>query len=152
MKEKFMKEALKEAKKAYNKLEVPIGAVIVKDGKIIAKAHNQKEDKQDTTMHAEIIAIKKASRKINNWRLNDCELYVTLEPCPMCAGAIVNSRFKKIYIGTMDEKNGACGSVSNILEEYKQNFKVELETLNHESCKKILKDFFKELREVKNNK
>lgn len=152
MKEKFMNEALKEAKKAYNKLEVPIGAVIVKDGKIIAKAHNQKEDKQDTTMHAEIIAIKKASRKINNWRLNDCELYVTLEPCPMCAGAIVNSRFKKIYIGTMDEKNGACGSVSNILEEYKQNFKVELETLNHESCKKILKDFFKELREVKNNK
>ena len=152
MKEKFMNEALKEAKKAYNKLEVPIGAVIVKDGKIIAKAHNQKEDKQDTTMHAEIIAIKKASRKINNWRLNDCDLYVTLEPCPMCAGAIVNSRFKKIYIGTMDEKNGACGSVSNILEEYKQNFKVELETLNHESCKKILKDFFKELREVKNNK
>ena len=152
MKEKFMNEALKEAKKAYNKLEVPIGAVIVKDGKIIAKAHNQKEDKKDTTMHAEIIAIKKASRKINNWRLNDCELYVTLEPCPMCAGAIVNSRFKKIYIGTMDEKNGACGSVSNILEEYKQNFKVELETLNHESCKKILKDFFKELREVKNNK
>ena len=152
MKEKFMNEALKEAKKAYNKLEVPIGAVIVKDGKIIAKAHNQKEDKQDTTMHAEIIAIKKASRKINNWRLNDCELYVTLEPCPMCAGAIVNSRFKKIYIGTMDEKNGACGSVSNILEEYKQNFKVELETLNHESCKKILKDFFKELREIKNNK
>ena len=152
MKEKFMNEALKEAQKAYKKLEVPIGAVIVKDGKIIARGHNQKEEKQDTTMHAEIIAIKKASKKINNWRLNNCELYVTLEPCPMCAGAIVNSRFKKIYIGTMDEKNGACGSVSNILEEYKQNFKVELETLNHESCKKILKDFFKELREVKNNK
>ena len=94
----------------------------------------------------------KGSKKISNWRLNNCEWYVTLEPCPMCAGAIVNSRFKKIYIGTMDEKNGACGSVSNILEEYKQNFKVELETLNHESCKKILKDFFKELREVKNNK
>ena len=152
MKEKFMNEALKEAQKAYKKLEVPIGAVIVKDGKIIARGHNQKEEKQDTTMHAEIIVIKKASKKINNWRLNNCELYVTLEPCPMCAGAIVNSRFKKIYIGAMDEKNGACGSVSNILEEYTQNFKVELERLNHEPCKKILKDFFKELREVKNNK
>ena len=151
MKEKFMKEALKEAKKAYEKLEVPIGAVIVKDGRIIARGHNKKESKQDTTMHAEIIAIKRASRKIKNWRLNDCELYVTLEPCPMCAGAIVNARFKKIYIGAMDEKNGACGSVSNILEEYKQNFKVESEVgINHELCQKILKDFFRELREAKN--
>lgn len=151
MEEKFMNEALKEAQKAYGKLEVPIGAVIVKDGQVIARAHNQKEEKQDTTMHAEMIAIKKASKKLNNWRLNDCELYVTLEPCPMCAGAIVNARFKKIYIGTMDEKNGACGSISNILEEYKQNFRVESETgINHEECKKILKDFFRELRDIKN--
>ena len=151
MEEKFMEEALKEAGKAYKKLEVPIGAVIVKEGKIIARGHNQKEEKQDTTMHAEIIAIKKASKKLNNWRLNDCELYVTLEPCPMCAGAIVNSRFKKIYIGATDEKNGACGSVSNILEEYKQNFRVEAENgIKHIECEKILKDFFKELRSIKN--
>ena len=150
MEKKFMVEALKEAKKVYKKLEVPIGAVIVKDEKIIARGHNQKEKKQDTTMHAEMIAIKKASKKLNKWRLNDCELYVTLEPCPMCAGAIINSRFKKIYIGTMDEKNGACGSISNILEEYKQNFKVEAECgVMHKDCEKILKDFFKELREIK---
>lgn len=152
MKDTFMKEALKEANKAYKKMEVPIGAVVVKDGKIIARGYNQKEQKQDTTMHAEIIAIKKASKKLKNWRLNNCELYVTLEPCPMCAGAIINSRFKKVYIGTMDEKNGACGSVSNILEEYKQNYKVEVEReLMQKDCEKILKDFFKELRESKDN-
>ena len=126
-KEKFMKEAIKEAKKAYGKLEVPIGAVIVKNGKIIARGHNQKEEKADTTMHAEIIAIKKASKKIGAWRLNGCEMYVTLEPCPMCAGAIINARLDKIYIGTMDEKNGACGSVTNVLEEYKQNYNVQKE-------------------------
>ena len=149
-KEKFMKEALKEAKKAYKKLEIPVGAIIVKDGKIIARGYNKKEDKKDSTMHAEIDVIKKASKKLEAWRLNDCEMYVTLEPCPMCAGAIINSRLKKIYIGTMDEKNGACGSVSNILEEYKQNFKVEHENgIMREKCEQILKDFFKELREIK---
>ena len=105
MQEQFMKEALKEAQKAYNKLEIPVGAVIVKDGKIISKAHNIKEEKQDTTKHAEIIAIQKASKKLETWRLNDCEMYVTLEPCSMCAGAIIQSRIKKVYIGTMDEKN-----------------------------------------------
>ena len=97
-KEYFMQEALKEAKKAYNKLEVPVGVVIVKDDKIIARAYNQKEMKNSPIKHAEIIAIEKACKKLNNWRLNDCEMYVTLEPCPMCAGAIVNSRIKKIYI------------------------------------------------------
>ena len=102
-KEIFMKEALKEAKKAYDKLEIPVGAIIVKDGKIIARAHNQKETKCDTTNHAEILAIQKASKKLNSWRLIDCEMYVTLEPCSMCAGAIINSRIKKVYIGTMDE-------------------------------------------------
>lgn len=150
-KQKFMNEALKEAKKAYKKLEVPIGAVIVRDGKIIARGHNQKEEKADTTMHAEMIAIKKASKKLKMWRLNGCEMYVTLEPCPMCAGAIVNSRLDKIHIGTMDEKNGACGSVSDILEEYKQNYKVEKETnLMQKECEQILKKFFKELRDNKN--
>ncbi len=146
-KDKFMKEAIKEAKKAYEKQEVPIGAVIVKDGKIIARGHNQKEEKTDATMHAEIIAIKKASKKIGAWRLNGCEMYVTLEPCPMCAGAIVNARLDKIYIGTMDEKNGACGSVTNVLEEYKQNYKVEKEiNIHQKECEEIIKKFFKELR------
>ena len=110
-KKRFMKEALKEAKKAYDKLEVPVGAIIVKDGKIIAKAHNLKETKFDTTKHAEILAIQKASKKLNSWRLLDCEMYVTLEPCSMCAGALINSRIKKVYIGTSDEKTGAIGSV-----------------------------------------
>ena len=149
-KDKFMKEAIKEAKKAYGKLEVPIGAVIVKDGKIIARGHNQKEEKADTTMHAEIIAIKKASKKIGAWRLNGCEMYITLEPCPMCAGAIINARLDKIYIGTMDEKNGACGSVTNVLEEYKQNYKVQKEEgIHQKECEEMLKKFFKELRQKK---
>lgn len=149
-KDKFMKEAIKEAKKAYGKLEVPIGAVIVKNGKIIARGHNQKEEKADTTMHAEIIAIKKASKKIGAWRLNGCEMYVTLEPCPMCAGAIINARLDKIYIGTMDEKNGACGSVTNVLEEYKQNYKVQKEEgIHQKECEEMLKKFFKELRQKK---
>ena len=150
MEEKYMKEALKEAKKAYEKLEVPVGAVIVKDGKIIARAYNQKEEKKDTTMHAEINAIKKASKKLDAWRLNGCEMYVTLEPCPMCAGAIINSRLKKVYIGSMDEKNGACGSVNNILEDYSQNYKVESENgIKRNECEEILKNFFKELRNKK---
>ena len=149
-KDKFMKEAIKEAKKAYGKLEVPIGAVIVKDEKIIARGHNQKEEKADTTMHAEIIAIKKASKKIGAWRLNGCEMYITLEPCPMCAGAIINARLDKIYIGTMDEKNGACGSVTNVLEEYKQNYKVQKEEgIHQKECEEIIKNFFKELRQRK---
>ncbi len=97
-KQKFMKEAIKEAKKASEKMEVPVGCVIVKAGKIIARAHNQKETKIDTTKHAEIIAIQKASKKLKSWRLLDCEMYVTLEPCSMCAGAIIQSRIKKIFI------------------------------------------------------
>ena len=146
-KEYYMKEALKEAKKAYKKQEIPVGAIIVKDGKIIARGYNQKELKKDSTMHAEIIAIRKASKKIGAWRLNDCEMYITLEPCPMCAGAIVNSRVKKIYIGTMDKKNGACGSIDNILEDYTQNYKVDQKgEIMQEECEKIIKDFFKELR------
>lgn len=148
--EKFMKEALKEAKKAYDKLEVPVGAVIVKDGKIIARAHNIKEEKKDTTKHAEILAISKASKKLNSWRLTDCEMYVTLEPCSMCAGALIQSRIRKIYIGTMDEKTGACGSVLNLLEDYTFNHKVEIETnLLQEECETLLKQFFKELRKIK---
>lgn len=142
-----MKLALKEAKKAYEKGEVPVGAVIVKDGKLIAKAYNLKEIKNDTTNHAEILAIKKASKKLNSWRLIDCEMYVTLEPCSMCAGALIQSRIKKVYIGAMDYKTGACGSVLNLLENYSFNHKVEVETgVMKEECTNIMKSFFKELR------
>ena len=145
-----MKEALKEAKKAYKKLEVPVGAVIVKNGEIIAKGHNLKETKCDTTKHAEIIAIQRASKKLNAWRLEDCEMYVTLEPCTMCAGAIINSRIKKVYIGTEDLKTGACGSILNLFTDYKFNHKVEYEKgIMQKECEKILKDFFKDLRKIK---
>ena len=151
-KNKFMKQALKEAKKAYEKLEVPVGAVIVKDGKIIARAHNLKETKTDTTKHAEILAIQKASKKLESWRLLDCEMYITLEPCSMCAGAIINSRINKIYIGALDEKTGAAGSVLNLFEDYKFNHKVEVEKgVMQEECENILKDFFKMLRKYKKN-
>ena len=145
--ERFMNEALKEAKKAYKKLEIPVGAVIVKDGEIIARAHNVKEEKNDATKHAEILAIQKASKKLETWRLNDCEMYVTLEPCSMCAGAMIQARLKKVYIGTMDEKTGACGSVLNLPKDYKFNHNVDVEYgVCKEECEKILKDFFKELR------
>lgn len=149
--EKFMREALKEAHKAYKKFEVPVGAVIVKDGKIIGRGYNQKETKTDTTKHAEIIAIQKASKKLKSWRLIDCEMYVTLEPCTMCAGAIINSRMKKIYIGTEDKKTGAVGSVLNLFEDYKFNHTVEYQKgILQNECQEILKNFFKELRKNKN--
>lgn len=153
MQEKYMKEALKEAQKAYNKLEVPVGCVIVKDDKIIARGHNLKETKFDTTKHAEIIAIQKASKKLQSWRLLDCDMYVTLEPCSMCAGAIINSRIKNLYIGTLDEKTGAAGSVLNLFEDYAFNHKVTVEKeILKEDCEKMLKNFFKELRNQKNKK
>ena len=143
-KEKYMKEAIKEAIKAYKIEEVPVGAIIVKDGKIIARAHNKKETKKNATSHAEILAIQKACKKLESWRLTDCEMYVTLEPCSMCAGALINARIKKVYIGTEDTKTGACGSVLNLLEDYKFNHKIEIE-------KYILKDFFKMLRKRNKN-
>ena len=149
-KEYYMKQALKEAEKAYKKLEVPVGAIIVKDEKIIARAHNQKETKTDTTKHAEILAIQKASKKLKSWRLIDCEMYVTLEPCSMCAGAMINSRIKKVYIGAKDEKTGAVGSVLNLFNDYTFNHKVEAETgIMEKECQEILKQFFKELRMLK---
>ena len=148
--EKYMKEALKQAKKAYEKDEIPVGAIIVKNHKIIARAYNEKEYKLDTTKHAEILAIQKASKKLKTWRLTDCEMYVTLEPCSMCAGALIQARIKKVYIGTLDKKTGACGSVLNLLKDYTFNHKVELETgILQEECEQILKQFFRELRERK---
>ena len=151
-KEKFMKEALKEAKKAYEKEEVPVGAVIVKDGKIIARAHNLKETKNSSICHAEILAIQKACKKLGVWRLTDCDMYVTLEPCTMCTGALINSRIRKLYIGTNDEKTGACGSKINLIEDVVFNHKVEIEReIMQKECESILKDFFKFLRERNKN-
>lgn len=148
--ERYMKEALKEAIKAYKKEEVPVGAIIVKDEEIIARAHNLKETKRDTTKHAEILAIQKASKKIGAWRLEGAEMYVTLEPCTMCAGAIINARIRKVIIGTEDPKTGACGSVLNLFEDYTFNHKPECETgVMKEECEKILKEFFKNLRQIK---
>lgn len=145
--EKYMKEAIKQAKKAYEKEEIPVGAIIVKNHKIIARAYNEKEYKLDTTKHAEILAIQKASKKLQSWRLTDCDMYVTLEPCSMCAGALIQSRIRKVYIGTMDAKTGACGSVVNLLQDYPFNHQVEVETgVLQKECEQILKQFFQELR------
>lgn len=150
MEDIFMKEALKEAKKAYEKEEVPVGAVIVKDGKIISRAYNLKESKKDTTCHAEILAIKKACKKLDSWRLEGCTMYVTLEPCPMCTGALIQTRIDKVVIGTMDYKTGACGSVLDLSNDYKFNHKIEIETgMKQEECEKILQEFFKDLRKNK---
>jgi tRNA(adenine34) deaminase len=147
MEEKFMKEALKEAKKAYEKDEVPIGAVIVKDNKIISRVHNLRETKRQACAHAEILAIEKACKKLGAWRLEGCDLYVTLEPCAMCAGAIINSRIKNLYIGAMDEKGGAVGSKFNLLKDIKLNHKVAVTSgILKDECSNILKEFFKKLR------
>ena len=138
--------ALEEAEKAREKGEVPVGAVIVKNGEIIARAHNLKETLKDPTAHAEILAIREACNKLNNWRLHGCEMYVTLEPCPMCAGAILQSRLSKIYIGTFDDTTGAAGSVVNILQNYNLNYFLEVVWENDEKCSKILTKFFKDRR------
>jgi len=116
MEQKFMLEAIKLAHKAIKKDEVPVGAIVVKDNKIIAKGYNLREKKQNALLHAEVIAIQKACKKLKSWRLENCDLYVTLEPCSMCAGAIINSRIKNVYFGAYDKKSGACGSVVNLLE------------------------------------
>lgn len=147
--EKFMKQALKEAQKAYDKEEIPIGAVIVKDGKIISRAYNKREEKSMATAHAEILAIEKACKKLKAWRLKDCDIYVTTEPCPMCAGALLNARIRKVYFGTKDEKSGAI--VSNLhsldLDKTFCNHKVDYEgEVLEEDCKNILQDFFRGLR------
>lgn len=141
--EQFMKLALQMAYKAYKKHDVPVGCVIVKDNKIIAKAYNKKESKKQTTRHAEIEAIEMASKKIKDWRLNGCEMYVTLEPCCMCAGAILNSRISKVYIGAMETKFGCCGSAYNLLNspKFTTHCNVESGFLKEESSD-ILKKFF----------
>ena len=147
---KYMQEALEEAKKAASMGEIPIGAVIIKDGQIVGRGHNETETRKDPTAHAEMLAIRQASQTLGGWRLLGCEMYVTAEPCCMCAGAIVWSRIQKLYIGTMDPKAGACGSVFNSPQEEKLNHYVEIETgILQEECSCIMKDFFKQLRKKK---
>lgn len=141
--DKFMIEALKEAKKAYKKNEVPIGAIIVKDNKIIARAYNKKEKNNIATHHAEILAINKACRKIKNWRLNDCTLYVTVEPCVMCCGAIVQSRIKKVVYGISNKNYGGVESIATIF--YNTNISIE-KGIMQEECLAILQKFFNEKR------
>ncbi len=142
-----MKAAYAEAKKAYLIAEVPVGAVIVYNNKIIARGHNTRETNQSVLGHAEINAIKKASKKIGSWRLEECDIYVTLEPCPMCSGAIIQSRIKNLYFGAYDLKSGACGSVLNLFE-HPFNHKVNVTGgVMEEECSRIIKDFFKELRQ-----
>lgn len=142
-----MIDALAEAQKAYDYGEIPIGAVVEKDGIIIGRGHNLTETLKDPTAHAELIAIREAAKTLGGWRLLDCNLYVTCEPCAMCAGAIVWSRIRKVFIGTMDPKGGACGSVFNIIQEERLNHFVEIETgLMEAECSSMMKAFFKELR------
>lgn len=145
--EKFMKCAIKQARIAESKDEVPIGAVIVKDGKVLARAHNQRQTKRLATAHAEIIAIERACKKLGDWRLNGCDMYVTLEPCAMCAGAIANARISRLYFGAYERKGGACGSVHNILENSGLNSNTEVHGgVLEDSCSLLIKKFFENKR------
>jgi len=145
-----MKEAIKEAKKAAKIGEVPIGCVIVYEDKVIARGYNKRNTKKTTLAHAELLAIQKASKKLGDWRLEDCTMYVTLEPCQMCAGAIIQARMKEVVVGAMNPKAGCAGSVLNILQMQEFNHQAELITgVMEEECKEVLQDFFKELR-IKN--
>ena len=148
--EKFMKAAIREARKAEKIQEVPIGCVIVHEDKIIARGYNRRNIDKNTLAHAELSAIKKASKKLGDWRLEGCTLYVTLEPCQMCAGAIVQARIDKVVIGCMNPKAGCAGSVLNLLQISAFNHQVELECgILEKECSQMLSDFFKKLREQK---
>lgn len=144
--------ALEEAQIAYNKGEVPVGAVIVKDREILSRAHNLKETLNKPTAHAEILAIEEACKKLGNWRLQGAEMYVTLEPCPMCAAAIAQSRISKLYIGTFNRDMGACGSIINLIDYNIFNWYVKVNWLYSESCSKLLTDFFYNTRNRADNK
>lgn len=147
-----MKAAIVQAKKAYALGEVPIGCVIVKDDQIIARGYNRRSIDHNTLAHAEMIAIKKACKKLGDWRLEDCTMYITLEPCPMCAGAIVQARIKNIVIGAMNAKAGCAGSILDLMHIQRFNHQVDTLLLDgeiHEECVELLKDFFRELRQKK---
>lgn len=141
--EKYMREAIKQAKKAYAIGEVPIGCVIVYEDRIIARGYNRRTIDKNTLAHAELLAIKKASKKMDDWRLEGCTMYVTLEPCQMCAGAIVQSRMSKVVVGCMNPKAGCAGSILNLLQMDAFNHRVELETgVMEEACSQMMKEFF----------
>lgn len=143
----FMKKALEEAQKAFEKDEVPVGAVIVRNSEIIAAAHNIRELSKDATAHAEMLAIREACERLGGWRLLDCEMYVTLEPCVMCSGAILQARIERLYIGAMDPKGGAAGSTLNLFDDYHFNHETEVRKgILEAECSQILKDFFKRKR------
>ncbi|MGO2082586.1 tRNA adenosine(34) deaminase TadA [Vagococcus sp.] len=149
-KEYYMREAILEAKKAATIAEVPIGAVIVFEGNIIGRGHNVRELSQDATTHAEILAIKAANRSLKSWRLEGAALFVTLEPCPMCSGAILNSRIPQVYYGAKDPKAGACDSLYHLLDDERLNHRCEVESgVLEEETATLLTDFFKELRAKK---
>lgn len=150
LQEKYMKAALKEAKKAYLLNEVPIGCVIVRDGKIIARGYNRRNTDKNTLAHAELTAIRKASKKTGDWRLEECTMYITLEPCQMCAGAIVQARMKEVVIGAMNPKAGCAGSILNLLKMQQFNHQVQVTTgVLGDECAGMLTQFFSELREKK---
>lgn len=145
--EKYMKEAIRQARKAWKLQEVPIGCVIVKDGKIIARGYNRRNTDKNTLAHAELLAIRKASRAVGDWRLEECTMYITLEPCQMCAGAIVQARIPRVVIGSRNPKAGCAGSVLNLLQVPQFNHQVELqEGVLEQECSAMLTDFFRELR------
>lgn len=148
--EKYMRAAISQAKRAYQKNETPIGCVIVFSDKIIARGYNKRNWKKNTLAHAEILAINKASKVIGDWRLEDCTLYVTLEPCPMCAGAIIQARIPRVVIGSMNPKAGCAGSVMNLLQTPGFNHRADVTTgVLGEECSQLMKDFFRELRAKK---
>ena len=152
-KEQFMKMAILEAKKAEELMEVPIGAVIVLEGKIIGKGHNLREKEQDATAHAEMIAIREACRGIDNWRLEQAQLFVTLEPCPMCSGAMLLSRIEEVYYGASDPKGGTAGTLMNLLTDQRFNHIAYVESgILEQECGQLLSKFFKKLREEKKKK
>ncbi len=149
----YMKVALDQAKKAFSIYEVPVGAIIVYKGEIIGKGFNTRESAKDPTAHAEMIAIRQASNYLGAWRLMDCTMYVTLEPCAMCAGAIVNARIDRLVIGTRDDKRGCCGSIEDLTNHEKFNHRVEVEFgILEDKCSSIISDFFRQLRNKKNKR
>ncbi|MDT2814127.1 tRNA adenosine(34) deaminase TadA [Vagococcus carniphilus] len=152
-KEGFMREALLEAKKAEIMGEVPIGAVVVLDGEVIGRGHNVRETSQDATTHAEMIAIRDANRHVKSWRLEKAQLFVTLEPCPMCSGGILLSRIDQVFYGAKDPKGGAAGSLMNLLQDMRFNHSCYVETgILEEECGSILTNFFRKIRQEKKAK
>lgn len=145
--ERFMREAIRQAKKAAKLGEMPVGAVIVRNGEIISRGYNKRETKKNALLHAEIIAVERACKKLGGWRLPECEIYVTLEPCPMCAGAILNSRIDRVYFGAYDPKSGCAGSRINLMDMNLCNYTAEvMGGVMQEECAGLIKEFFRELR------